>query len=260
MQKIKPHIILIIAILVNACNISSLDEVVIPEVNDEFYLDIWENLTPEGRILEWKLRTIENAECEDASLDYTYRQYASSIELIINKINNPTDCTPGEQPLEASIDAGPLGISAYPLSFSLRETVANEGTLIVNSDKYILDFTNPVGIIVLRRELFRVPGQVIWGYIHASGDAQEMAAEELFTQLTALCTPVTLNAGYYGYFTAQQDGEVVLNNSGAPLGASHFAYEFVADKAQLEALLASYRSQYPEGLEVKIFNTLGEEL
>ena len=33
----------------SGCNLSSLeDTVVVPDVDDEFYLDLWEALTPEG--------------------------------------------------------------------------------------------------------------------------------------------------------------------------------------------------------------------
>jgi hypothetical protein len=259
MYSLKPHLIWVFALLANACNISSLDEVVIPEVNDEFYLDIWENLSPEGRSLEWQLRTIENAECEGASLNYSYRQLASSIELVINEINNPADCAPAEQPLEVSIDAGTLAVSTYPLSFSLRATVTNEGTLSVDDDKYILDFDKPVGIRLQRRELLRIPDKVIWGYVHTAHDSLEMAAESWTAQFAALCVPASLKTGYYGYFVLR-NGDIILNNELVPVGASQFAYELVADKSELEALLTTYRNQYPEGLDIKIFNTKGEEL
>jgi hypothetical protein len=244
---------------INACNISSLnDPVLIPEVEDEFYLDMWENLTPEGRYLEWRLRTIDNASCEEAYLDYTYDRGGRAIDLAINAIINPVDCTPGEQPLEVGIDAGRLVNDTYDLSFSLRESVTNSGQLDVTEQLYEINFEDPSGFVLLRNKLYRIPDQVIWGYVHANTPELKAAAAAFNNDLSQITDPVVLENGYYGHFTIL-NRNISLNNDFTPIGATIFYYQLNGDDDRLSNLIEENRSNYSEGLTIKVYNTLGEE-
>lgn len=244
---------------IHACNISSPDDtVLVPEVEDEFYLDMWEKLTPEGRYFEWHLQTIGNANCVETYLDYTYNQGGRDIDLGINAIINPVDCSPGEQPLEANVDAGRLVNDNYNLSFRLRESVTNDGQLSVTNNLYQVNFERLSGLVLLRNKLHRIPDQVIWGYVHAKDSELKTVATSLINDLSQITEPVILEDGYYGYFNIL-DHSISLNNDFTPIGAMIFYYNLSGDDRVLSDLIAENRETYKEGLEIRVFNTLGEE-
>ena len=81
----------------SGCNLSSLeDTVVVPDVDDEFYLDLWEVLSPEGRFLEFRLRTIANEPCLNTSINYTFQQTNRELSISINEILREEGCEEGE--------------------------------------------------------------------------------------------------------------------------------------------------------------------
>ena len=248
-----------ILLIAGACDLSSLDEpIVVTDLENEFYLDIWENLEPEGRSLEWRLRTIANAECEDASIDYSYRNSGGTIDLNINAIINPADCTPSEQPLSAYFTGGQLDNDVYPISIGVRDAVVNEGSLIVSDDSYRLSFSSLTGVILLKRILRRIPDPVIWGYIHAPHDSLQAAADEFIYELETKTRPVSLKEGNYGYFSVDNEA-IIIKHIHVPEGATMFAYEFIQEEDVLQGMITTLKEEHPAGIEVSIFNTRGRE-
>lgn len=248
-------ILLGVAALVSTCQIDTEDAIVISDVNDEFYLDIWEQLTLEGRQLQWHIRTIEDAECTDSELAHNYRETGTTISLAINSIIDPEDCTAGEQPLRDTLVAGQLANGVYDLSLSLRDAVNNSGQLIINPDYYELAFDKSQGILPLRRLLRRVPENLIWGYIRTQVDSLTEPANQLVSDIAELGSPASPQEGYYGYFTV--NGDVLSPADDQLAGADSFAYLLDKDTSQLEALISTFRDQYPEGVEVKLFDWKG---
>ncbi|MCG8327048.1 MAG: hypothetical protein MI974_05145 [Chitinophagales bacterium] len=248
-----------IILIAGACNLSSLDDpIVVTDLENEFYLDLWEHLEPEGRFLEWRLRTIENAECEDASIDYFYRNSGGTIGLNINAIINPADCTPSEQPLSVYFAGGQLNNDVYPISIGVRDAVVNEGSLIVSDDSYRLSFSSLTGVVLLKRVLRRIPDPVIWGYIHTQHDSLQVAADEFMNNLETKTLPVSLKEGNYGYFSVDNEA-VIIKHIHVPEGATMFAYEYIQDDDVLEGMITSLKEEHPNGIEVRIFNTKGGE-
>lgn len=254
----RPLLVGIAIFLAGGCNLTSLeDPIVIPEVSDEFYLDMWERLEPTGRYLEWKLRTIEKAECEESTLNYSYRTTSGTIELDINAIELPADCTPSEQPLQTTIEGVKLSTNYYPLQFSLRDAVTNEGALVVSTDKYEANLQDSKGIILVRRELRRIPDETIWGQVQLTNDSLKEAAAQFMDQLLQLSQPKLLAAGYYGYFMVETSGKVVLNNNETAGDIQSFTHQFRGDTEDLTELVENTRLQYPEGLTIRLYDTKG---
>lgn len=259
MYRIFTWIIVLTA--ASGCNLSSLeDTVIVPDVDDEFYLDYWENLTPQGRFLEFRLRTIANESCSNALIDYDFKQSGRELSISINEIVRPEGCEPGEAPATANIrSATPLPGGYYPLRVDLQGTVSNDGQVVVTSDAYNVDLDKGGGIVLLRPELLRIPDETIWGYAYYEDEALQPAADEFLDSLQSISKGRVLRDGYYGYFTMNK-GALKFDNTVAPNSARTFSYWYDGEKAALVELLEEYRANYGEGLEVKIFNTLGEEL
>ncbi|MCO6480435.1 MAG: hypothetical protein J5I94_27585 [Phaeodactylibacter sp.] len=249
--------------IVTSCNLSSVeDTVVIPDVDDEFYLDIWEALTPEGRFLEFRLRTIDNEPCRNAAIDYEFQQANRELSISINEILREDGCDPGEAaPAYANIRThSPLPGGFYPLFVDLREKVTSDGQVVVSSEAYNISLEDGGGVVVLRPELRRIPNETIWGYISYENTELAGVADELQARLQSITTPRTLKEGHYGYFFINSSGVLRFIDGDALNNSRTFTYRFVEDKEELLGLLEEYRSAYGESLKIKVFNTLGEEL
>lgn len=249
-------------LLASGCNLSSLeDTVVIPDVSEEFYLDLWEELTPEGRFLEFRLRTIADEPCRNAKIAYEFQQTSRELSISINEIIREEGCEAGEAPAKADIlTSTPLSGGFYLLRVDLRDKVSAEGRLVVSSGSYSINLEEDRGIVLLRPRLMRIPDETIWGYIFYEEEALEVAATAFLADLELASEPVSLPEGYYGYFRVESNREVKFSTNTAPAGAIPFAYRYDGDKEALTALLEAYRSEYGEALNIKLFNTRGEEL
>ncbi len=249
----------IILLIATGCNLSSLeDTVVVPDVDDEFYLDYREVLTADGRFLEFRLRTIANEPCSNASINHDFRQSNRELSISIKEIFRPEGCEPGEAPATAVIRTyTPLPGGYYPLFVDLRGTVTSDGQVVVTSEAYTISLDKGRGIVLLRPELLRIPDETIWGYIYYEDEAMAPVADELTSRLQAISKARVLRDGYYGYFTMDK-GALQFNDNTAPNGARAFSYWYDGDKDALVELLEEYRANYGGSLEAKLFNTLGE--
>ena len=244
------------------CNLSSLeDTVVVPDVDDEFYLDLWEVLSPQGRFLEFRLRTIANESCLNATINHTFQQTNRELSISINEIIREEGCEAGEAPATASMRTySPLPGGYFPLFVDLRKKISSDGQLVVTSEAYNISLDDGGGVILLRPELLRIPDETIWGYIAFEDGALDAVAEEFVARLQSISKIHSLREGYYGYFLVNSKGTLKFSNEVAPAGSRTFTYRYDGEKEALLDLLEEYRSNYGEALNIKIFNTLGEEL
>ena len=247
--------------IASGCNLSSLeDTVVVSDVADEFYLDIWESLTAQGRFLEFRLRTIADEPCLNATIDCDFQQTNRDLSISIKEIVREEGCEEGEAPATANIRVNSsLPGGYYPFFVDLREKVTTEGQLVITSGAYNISLDEGGGIVLLRPELLRIPDGTIWGYIAYEDGGLEAAADEFISSLRSISKGRTLREGYFGYFTVDSEGVLKFSNTVAPSGALTFSYEYDGDPETLVNLLQEYRTEYGPGLQVKLWNTLGDE-
>ena len=53
------------------------------EVDNEFYIDMWENLSPDSRSFVLKIRTIDNQECVNSSIDAALSVFQSTLSFLL---------------------------------------------------------------------------------------------------------------------------------------------------------------------------------
>ncbi len=250
--------------MVAGCNLSGLnDPIVVPFVDDEFYAELWENITPEGRQLHIRLSTIEPVECKNATIGYSYQsQGDEGLQLQINEILIPENCEEGAAPARAVVELGRFSEGTYPLRLSLRDAVDSEGRLFVLNDRYQITLEEGGGVVPMRPVLHRIPMNTLWGYIHIKGDESLEAAAETFLQdLQGLTASQSVKNGHYGYFEVDQ-GNIIWAEADDEEQATDF-FPFVrslpTDGSDVQSLLSDYRSTYGEDLEIKVWTTGGEE-
>jgi hypothetical protein len=242
-----------------ACGLNELDDqIIVPVVEDEFYLSLWESFSPEKRELEFRLRTIQNTDCKNASIKQVIKFFPGNIQFSINEIVQETGCEPGQAPATGTAKIGALPSVLYSLDVKLREKVTSKGQLTVSPESFDISLAKGGGIILLQSQLRRIPDQMIWGFISYQEPALSQEAQNLLQDISAQCELQSLRNGDYGYFSLQ-DGTLRFTNTIAPSSALTFYYHYDGTGDILRSLLESYRAAHSGKLTVKIFNTRGEE-
>ena len=242
-----------------SCNLDSLkDPIVVAEVNDEFHIDLWEELSPSGDELLFLIQSIEEFDCENYGIDYSMIKRGRQFEISLKEIQEPADCEEGVNTAHVNINLGLLTPGYYELDIDLRNTVVNTGQLTVTGESYVIEMEDPKGISFLRRELFRVPAKTIWGYI-AYEDGSEAIANDFVSQLNEMTTPKSLKKGYYGYFSIQTDNSDQILLGSPPEGPfQSFLFEFDGQESMLSELVDQYRDDFGSAIEISLINQDGK--
>ncbi len=244
----------------SGCKLDELSEtIVVPEVEDEFYVDLWQTLGEEEAGLVLRMRTIAEEDCLNYEIGYQYSRNGNRVRISIEKILPPADCEEGQAPARAEVPLADLSPGFHDFDIALRNTVNNDGQLVISSDQYRLSFDDAAGIILLHSELRRVPPTALWGYVHFPQAAGASAAEAFLTELASIVPESELTDGYYGHFTVHRDQARPLTLPAQPNPAQTFTFlhEMPADlQTEVRQLLDTYRADYPE-LDFALFTGEG---
>jgi hypothetical protein len=245
----------------SGCRIGSLDDpIIVADVEKEFYIDLWEELRPEGRNFVLVIKTIKEQECLNYHIDYDIERQGLHVRLSINEIIEPEDCNPGQAVATEKAVAGLLAPRNYDISIDLKNTAFNDGRLTVSGDRYQLDLETEKGIILVREELLRIPDNTIWGYAAYQQTDDEGKADSFLSDLGEIADKPSYLNGYYGYFTLVQNGQTVyLNNPPQTERIKPFIFHYDGPASNMLSLLEEYRNAYGDALNLKVFNTKGEE-
>ena len=93
-----------------SCNVSSLDDpIVIADLEDEFVLDLWENLGPAERSLVFRITSVATEECSNYSIESPHYISGNKINVSIKDIIAPSACEPGIAPAGSEVGSGGTG-------------------------------------------------------------------------------------------------------------------------------------------------------
>jgi hypothetical protein len=240
----------------SACQLESLnDPIVVADIDDEFYIDLWETLGTSPRF-EIHIETIKDEECLNVVIDASPLKRPQTVNIRIDNIIQPADCIEGLAPAMAQLDLGSMPIGFYNFSIDLKNTIFNNGQLTITDERYSLEMETEDGIILVRSDLYRIPDQTLWGYVNFDLGQNDLA--EAFTQeLAAFADPFNFKRGYYGHFTINNDAnDVTVTSQPIDFTLLPFAQRYDrADEVAITQLVESYRSQ---GLDIMLQNELGE--
>ncbi len=244
-----------------SCKLSSDDNKdIVVKIEPEFILGMWENL---GQTRDFNLtfQSIEDQACKDNPISFTSTLNSRSISLNINEIIELQNCQVGEGPVNGMASFDYLSIGVYNLELVLKNTINSTGTLIVTNEKYTLDIEEGFGFIAPQQTLLRVPSAAVWGYV-AFKDSQYLTPSNNFLdELNTKTQNLKLGKGNYNYFLIGDNEKLSLTKAPDYNNFKTFYRTASGPLAELETLLESYRTQYPDGqMEFKIFTWQGETL
>lgn len=247
---------------VGGCKIDSLqDTIVVADVEDEFSIDYWEELTPGKRGLVFNLQTIKEAECLNATINYQFSLAGSRMNLSLDDILTPSDCVPGLAPIVENAKTGALSFPYYELSIDLKNTVVNKGTLSVNPDNYRISMLTEAGLNFINKKLNRIPDSTFWGYVLYPTGHQGVAAEWL-ASITPISAIVDAKEGYYGHFTINNNTpqKIFLRNEPQHAPFEAFYFQLTGSIPELKEKIAAFNNAHSALIELKVYTAWGEVL
>lgn len=243
------------------CDLDS-DPIIIPNVEDEFFIELREEFGNGDRDLFWNLSTIESVWCEGAAINFSFlRESSRALSLSINDVSAASDCEPADQPAQSDVEIGPLDQGTYTLQISLRDALSQEGVLRVFDEFFQIDLEEVNGVVALRERLYRIPDQSVWGFVDHKGEEELINAASLFLEdLEEITQGRLLSNGHYGYFESGSNGAEITFTDAVTTSQTLLTFQrgFNENKAAIVDLIEHYRMSYP-ALNIQVFNTLGED-
>jgi hypothetical protein len=240
------------------------DPDIIVNIEDDFSINMFEDISNGERRLELRLTSIKEQNCLNYSIDYnlSFNEGANIIELSINDLVEPELCVAGTAQAKVKIPFGSLNTGNYIFYLNLKDAIQNTGRLSVTPEYYNIAMDSDDGVELSNEKLFRIPQQTIWGTIaynddNLSEDAESIvAALEDISSIEAIIDDGLYPSGYYGYF--ELDDQKAINILEAPSTNYHlpfiFSYES-GDYAEIADLLESSCDQYPNlNIEFRLAN------
>ncbi len=243
-----------LVLIVHSCKLASLDDpIVVVNVEDEFEINLREELSPSTRSLQFLVESIEEENCQNATIAYSFLREGNKLKISLEDILEATDCQEGNGPAKAAVNLGVLSPGVYNLELDLKNTVFNKGQIILDEQLYKVDLHTDNGIKLIRDELRRVPDRAIWGYVNTN---EENIADNFLSELRVLATDIDLQDGYYGYF--QVEGRQVKVENQPEQGITKpFVYYFDGDSNILQDLVQEFRELHPDKAVITLMDATG---
>lgn len=242
---------------ITSCGIlNDAEEHTIVSIDKELELTLKQVLQEGENDLLFEITTIEDQNCPDAHI--TARSNNNLQQLAIN-VGTPeaTNCitVPGKLLSAVEVD---VEVGEYTFSFNLNAAIQNKGLLTVDEDMYTLALETFDGIVFRNRIMNAIPDHIIWGRMAVSSKENVTAMSEMYTEMVAEFNSHTLEEGYYGHFSIQ-DEEVDLHREWVDTEWMYMDYSLSYDlnNVSLRKYIESLRNKYPQ-VKFDILTGIGE--
>lgn len=242
----------------SSCELAKVgDPIIVADVEDEFYIDWRENLSPAQRTLNLVIRTIKEEQCPDASITYNFARFNLGYRVSLSDINSADNCDEKNQPALVEIPMGYVGPGTYQIEIDLKNSVKNEGVLKSFSDSYSLNMRTEDGIQVPEKILYKIPDHSVWGYFNFDQIEDESLVEALLEELAQLSTPREFPSGYYGHFRIGTTGQVALREQPISSRLKTFIFSIQDQRETLTEFVEKVKAQYGEKIELFMLDGTG---
>jgi hypothetical protein len=228
------------------------------KVKKEFNIQLWEKLTPAGGELQMIVNSIEPQPCPNTHLDYYVSIIDNKVTVTLKSFTVPTNCTGIAVYTTDTLSIGHLSNGAYKLAINLKDAVLNNGSLLVNSNLYVVDLQSENGIAVGSKQLFRIPENTLWGYVNYESSGTNKA-QYFVDSLRTICQPILLPNGQYGHFDVVNEAlRMPAKIQYARPIATTFFFKYDATEDKLNKLIQYFKLN-SNILNIKIFSQTGKE-
>lgn len=193
-------IISICLIFLTTCTKQELPDEII-NIEEEFNIDIVEQLGGLSRSLIFNVSTIETFNCLNYTLDCSSENGPSYSTLYLEEIIEPENCSVGIAPANCQSLLMPTAIGEQPFRIVIKEGVINEGKIIKSATSYSIALESQHGIGSYTNALNIIPDDFIWATIATDNFNQSVAIDMILTDFVKDQERPYLEDGYYGYFS-----------------------------------------------------------
>ncbi len=186
-----------------SCDLGGDEIQVVPDIEEAFKVDLWENLTTAQRSFTLGFESIEKIPCGEETIYIDLDpDVGGNFTLNINVLDN--NCSGELLIAEEVVDIGRLPLGIHDVEINLRDVIVNKGRLNVSEKGYEIILDSHAGLSFENWELMRVPEQSFWGY--AGFIDRPTSSEELDIPMTFIermhtyANEMLPEAGYYSYF------------------------------------------------------------
>lgn len=209
-----------------------------------------------GRNFQLRLSTAKIYPCVNYYIKHSVVKEGKEISIKVEEIVAPGICLTALGPAGASIDLGVLEHGTYALTVEIGQVV-NRGTLVVDEPKYTLHFDRPVDLRIPTDELYRIPGNAVWGLVGYPAVEMEKFADQFIVELEELGgSRLHLPQGEYGYFTTDAQGDMIVGENHGYWYAKALLYGYEFPAAELHDLVKRYGAGYPD-LSINLYDAKG---
>lgn len=246
------------SLFVLGCDLSAIEEpIIIADLEEEFELSLWEQLTLTQRHLFLEIKTLEEEPCLNYQIGHQVLRSGTGFDINLEEIVAPEDCHPGNGPALADIRLGTFNPGVYKLNINLRNTVFNDGQIEFKNGTYQVKMLAENGIKFKRNQLHRIPENFFWGYFAYDDDQGFPALEEALVQVALLGNSTNLKDGDYGYFQVTQNVLTELNKQPANKRITPFAFLRAVNDDTFRTEIENIKAQLPAGVLFYVMDDLG---
>lgn len=252
----KPSCVSIILslVFVLACSKESIDPEIVVNIDDEFKIDLWEDLDNGKSGFAFKVESVRSYDCRNNTINYRQVVGQRSVAITFEDIEKGPVCQAGNAPAMAHIAVGELSVNNYTLFLNLRGSIENRGALNVFEDRFEISMKDHDGIALVRKTLLRVPEGSVWGFVAFDSKEDESLAEQFFRDLEQLeqIESAKYNEGYYGYFSLDANNGLNISEVTDQTYSLPFLYQYKGAKSRLTELVERYQTQHGNRLTVNL--------
>ena len=115
---------LCLLLVMQACNTDKTESPVLDtEIEKEYELDLWENLSNQTRIFQIRANTIKTQDCLNYFIESSINRTGNNIEINLGKPQIPSVCERGIGTAKSSLDLGTISNGVYPFTIKLGQIV-----------------------------------------------------------------------------------------------------------------------------------------
>ncbi len=245
-----------------ACQSENTEPDVNIDILDELKVELWEVLGASQRMLEFRVSTLENLDCENYSISFSLNRSENSAIISINNILPPHECAPGIAPASNQIEMGHFPEGEYSIQLNLKNNeIINVGQLNIRPRFYELVMESAHGIFLPWKLLKTVPEDLVWGYLTVEEEEDENDILEAFDNTIAPWTEeVGLSQGEYGYFKIEGGTAVSIHNQREAITENIFLLKQTGTQGELKTALDNLRNEFPDQVSIKAFLSNGSSL
>ncbi len=235
---------------------------ILPTISDEFNVQLWEHLSPNGSAFSLIVETIHDQECLNSVIRNEVSILGDNLAVNLNGIEHPENCLEGNAPAVADVSFASLANGNYDIAINILSLIKNEGFIEISPSALKIKLDTHDGIHIENSQLNRVPNNTFWGYIALDKLELSTTTSGFLEEIEILKDDFDFVTGEYGHFKVMEANAVDFEVNTIYPDYDKFIFKYSDEIEDLEEIIKEFReeSDFENKLEIKVMTFEGLEL